>query len=79
VNVETAEQMLAKVRAFMARELDDDERALFIALLAPGVAQAYADREMETFGLVEWLPDRLPLALVDAIRNSGIRVQGLEA
>ncbi|MCB0993710.1 MAG: hypothetical protein KDB21_01370, partial [Acidimicrobiales bacterium] len=56
-----AAQLLDKLRAFVAG-LDDDERALFATLLAPGVAQAYApDDEDEVVGFGSaWLPQRLP-------------------
>lgn len=39
---DTAERLLAKVREFAA-SLDDDERALFATLIAPGVARAYQE------------------------------------
>ena len=73
-----AERMLDKLKDFMARELDGEERALLAALLAPGVARAHDDREVEGFGLIDWLPAALPSSLEDAVRRGGIRVVGLE-
>jgi hypothetical protein len=69
--------LLEKLRAFIANELDDQERALFAALLAPGVAQAYEGDEVEAFGLTIWSPGTLPEALASALRESGVRVEGL--
>ena len=73
-----AERMLGKLRDFMARELDDEERALLAALLTPGVARAYEDREVAGFGLVDWAPDALPASLEEALRRGGVRVTGLD-
>ncbi len=73
-----AERMLAKLRDFMARELDGEERALLAALLTPGIARAYADDEVEGFGLVDWVPDALPASLEAALRQGGVRVTGLD-
>jgi hypothetical protein len=69
--------MLAKLRDFMARELDGEERALLAALLTPGIARAYEEHEVEGFGLVDWLPDALPASLEEALRRGGVRVTGL--
>lgn len=86
-NREAAERLLAKVREFVA-SLDDDERALFATLLAPGVARAYQeDDEVVGFGEagareagageVGWSPAALPDALVRELREQGVRVEGL--
>lgn len=72
-----AQRMLEKVKAFVSDELDDEERPLFAALVAPGVAHAYGADEASGFGLVEWRPDAVPDALVDALRAEGVRVVGL--
>lgn len=71
-----AERLLEKLREFVAG-LDDDERVLFAALLAPGVAQAYLDEEAEVagFGMTDWQPGRLPEALVESIRTRGLRIE----
>lgn len=73
-----AERLLAKLRHFIATELDEEERALLGALVAPGVAQAHAaaDAEVQGFG-GGWSPNDLPRALVTALRDSGVRVEGL--
>jgi hypothetical protein len=65
-----AQSMLAKLRDFMAQQLDAEERAMLAALLTPGIARAYVDREVEGFGLVDWLPETLPTALATALRQS---------
>jgi hypothetical protein len=71
-----AERLLEKLKRF-ADGLDDDEKAMLAALLAPGIAKAHADDdEVEGFGLVEWLPRRLPEALDDAIRGRRVRIEG---
>lgn len=72
-----AKRMLEKVKAFVSEQLDDEERPLFAALVAPGVASAYGADETSGFGLVEWRPDAVPGALVDALRAEGVRVVGL--
>ena len=71
-----AERLLEKVRQFIAEDLDDEERALFATLIAPGVARAYSD-EVESFGTSGWSPADLPDSLVNALRESGVRVEGL--
>ncbi|CAN5223245.1 hypothetical protein BH18ACT4_BH18ACT4_00350 [soil metagenome] len=72
-----AQRLLEKVRAFVRDDLNDEERGLFAALVAPGVARAYGEAEAAGFGLTEWRPDALPSSLVDALRNEGIQVSGL--
>lgn len=73
----SGEKLLEKVRAFVL-ELPGDERALFGALIAPGIAQAYIEDEVSGFAMTDWSTARLPAALSEAIRQSGIRVLGLE-
>lgn len=74
-----ADRLLAKIRTFVADELDDEEAVLFAALVAPGVARAYQDEaDVEGFGSdVDWRPGALPDSLAKAVRRSGIRVEGL--
>ena len=73
-----AERLLAKIRTFVAEQLTDDEAALFAALVAPAVAQAYRTDEASGPGSdVDWRPDALPEALAAAVRNGGVRVVGL--
>ena len=73
-----AERLLAKIRTFVAEQLNDDEAALFAALLAPGVAQAYrADAAAVSGADVDWRPDALPESLAAAVRDGGVRVVGL--
>ena len=75
-----AQRLLAKIRTFVANQLSDDEAALFAALVAPGVARAYQDDDGEVQGFgsdVDWRPGALPDSLAEAVRDSGIRVEGL--
>lgn len=71
-----AERLLAKVRSFVAEQLDDDEKALFAVLLAPGVSLAYPDDEVVGFA-VDWRAGALPEALATTLRDAGVRVEGL--
>ncbi|MDQ6728539.1 MAG: hypothetical protein M3066_20610 [Actinomycetota bacterium] len=74
-----AERLLAKLRHFIATELDQDERALLGALVAPGVARAHPDPDAEVQGFAAggWAPGDLPEALVNALRDADVRVEGL--
>jgi len=73
-----AERLLAKIRTFVTEQLNDDEAALFAALVAPAVAQAYQADEASGFGIdVDWRPDALPESLAAAVRDGGVRVVGL--
>jgi hypothetical protein len=74
----SAEKLLEKVRAFVAG-LPEEERALFAALIAPGIAQAYVEDEVAGFAMTEWSATRLPAVLAEAIQRSRIRVLGLES
>lgn len=72
---EAAARVLEKVRGFVS-SLDRDERAVFAALLAPGVASAYSpDTEVAGFAMDDWSPDRLPDALRSQVREQHIRVE----
>ena len=71
-----AERMLEKVRHF-ASSLDAEERALFAALLAPGVAAAWVeDDEVEGFGTV-WSTTRVQRHLHEAVRKGSLRIEGM--
>jgi hypothetical protein len=65
------------LRAFVTDQLADDERPLLAALIAPGVAQAYAEDEVQGFAMTEWSGSALQAALAEAVRRRGIRVVGL--
>src|SRR4051794_24397266 len=73
-----AARLLDKLRAFVG-SLDDEERAVMAALLAPGVASAYTDPEPDVVGFgkssVAWAPARLPDALTGRIRHQHLRVE----
>jgi hypothetical protein len=73
-----AERLLAKIRTFVAEQLDDDEAALFAALVAPAVALAYQLDDASGLGSdVDWRPNALPESLAAAVRDGGVRVEGL--
>lgn len=67
-----ATRLLDKLKHFAA-SLDDEERELLAALLAPGVAAAYD--EVEGFG-TGWSMGTLPRHLADAIEGRGLRIEG---
>lgn len=70
------ERLLAKLAAF-SRDLDENERAALARLLAPGVSLAFDEAEVGGFAMVDWPSDGLGEALGDALRRSGLRVEGL--
>ena len=72
-----ADRLLAKIRAFVTEQLDDEEAVLFAALVAPAVARAYLDDGSGPGADVDWRPEALPDALVAAVRDGGIKVVGL--
>ena len=73
---EAAERLIEKVRTF-AESLDEVERPLFAALIAPGVAAAWSDSdEVEGFGSA-WSATRVQRYLQSAIRNQNLRIEGL--
>jgi len=73
---EAATRLLAKLRAFVAEDLDEQESALLAVLLAPGVAMAYPDDEVVGFA-VDWHANALPESLATTLREGGLRVEGL--
>jgi hypothetical protein len=78
VDESVAERLLEKLRAFIATNLDAEERAVLAQLLAPGIALAYDEDEVEGFVATRWSSQALPRFLVDALRTSGVRVVGLD-
>jgi hypothetical protein len=74
---DAARRLLDRLRDFAA-SLEDDERALLGALLAPGIALAHQDGEadVEGFAMIGWHPGHLPEALERAVRESNLRVDG---
>jgi len=76
VTAEAAQRLLAKLRSFVADELDDEERSLLAVLLAPGVSLAYPEDEVVGFA-VDWRSNALPDALAVTLREGGLRVEGL--
>ena len=73
-------RLIEKIRWFVRDHLDEQERALFGALLAPGIAAAYRDAstEVEGFVLTEWAPGSIPEELARSLREKGIRVSGID-
>jgi len=76
---DVAARLLGKLRVFVG-SLDDDERAVMAALLAPGVASAYVEEDepdVVGFGMasVPWRPGRLPDTLSGRIREQHLRIE----
>jgi hypothetical protein len=71
-----ADRLLDKLRRLATESLDDEERALFAALIAPGIAAAYGEAEVQGFDSMA-VATVLPNALADAIRGREIRIEGL--
>jgi hypothetical protein len=76
---EASLRLIEKVRWFVREHLDEEERVLFGALVAPGIAAAYRDAgtEVEGFVITEWAPGVIPEALARGLRDKGIRVTGI--
>jgi hypothetical protein len=89
-DMEVARSLLAKVRTFVTTQLTDKESEMFATLLAPGVSLAYSDggddvTAFQSTGTgpdgpadVEWRPQALAGSLQEALRESGVRVVGLD-
>jgi hypothetical protein len=77
-----AVRLVQKLREFSQTGLDEDERALFAVLLAPGIAQAYARDDVSGYSVgysvTEWDPRTFPESLAAALRESGVMVIGLD-
>lgn len=73
MDASAVERLLAKLRAFIATELDTEEREVLAALLAPGVAAAYGD---EVTGFTSGAIAPLPEVLAVALQRAGIRAVG---
>ena len=76
---EAAHRLFDKLKVFAA-SLDEEERALLAALLAPGVARAYDEAEVEGFDAgsgVGWRPEALPESLAAAVKERDLRIVGL--
>jgi len=71
-----ADRLLDKLRRLATESLDDEERALFAALIAPAIAAAYGEAEVQGFDSMA-VATVLPSALTDAIRERQITIQGL--
>jgi hypothetical protein len=75
---DAATRLVAKIRDFVADNLSEEERVLFAALLAPGVAQAYNETDVAGFAMVDWSSGEFPDALGRALRQAHVRVTGLD-
>lgn len=71
-----ADRLIEKLRAFAA-DLDEEERGLLGALIAPGIRLAYPAEDVAGFDMVAWAEDALPASLAEAVRTSGVQVVGL--
>jgi hypothetical protein len=70
--------LLSKLRDLVINQLDDEERAMFAALIAPAIARVYDEEaEVAGFAVAAWSPEALPEALRAAIRGRHIRIVGL--
>lgn len=74
--MEVAHTLLAKLRSFVSRELNEKESEMFATLLAPGVSLAYPGDD-DTGSGAEWRPGALAESLCEALRESDVRVVGL--
>jgi hypothetical protein len=75
---DSAQRLLDKLKAF-AESLDDEERAVLAALVAPAVALAYSEPDVEGYdfgGGVGWRPEALPESLAEAVRGRDLRIVG---
>jgi hypothetical protein len=77
---DASDRLIEKIRWFAREHLDEEERALFGALLAPGIAAAYRDAstEVEGFVLTDWAPGSIPEDLARRLREKGVRVSGID-
>jgi hypothetical protein len=77
---DASDRLIDKIRAFVRDDLDDQERVLFGALLAPGIAAAYNDAstEVEGFALMDWAPTSIPGDLARTLRERGVRISGID-
>ena len=62
------------MRVFVAERLDEEEGALFAALVAPGVALAYPEDEVAGFA-ADWRPNALPDTLAEELRVRSVWVE----
>gem|GEM_PF-5436620 len=72
-----ADRLLVKLQAFV-ESLDDEERQLLAALLAPGVAQAHVEPEVAGFAVSgdgTWRVAQLPESLASRIRDGRLRIE----
>ncbi|HEX6477025.1 MAG TPA: hypothetical protein VF005_07095 [Acidimicrobiales bacterium] len=80
LGAEASVRLIGKIRRFVHEELDEEERVLFGALVAPGIAAAYknASSEVEGFVLTDWATGSIPADLARGLREEGIRVIGID-
>lgn len=62
IDTDAASRLLQKLREFVRTRLEEDERALAAVLLAPGLAQAYAEEEVAGVPSTRWSERALPEA-----------------
>lgn len=73
-------RLLAKVCAFVVADLDPEERVLFAALVAPGVACASVPDGATPWSAAAalWTMPPLPASLRHALRADGLFALGLD-
>lgn len=74
METDAARSLVGKVQEFARTQLEDEERALFALLVAPGISRAYPEDDVHGFTMTGWNPEALPDTLVEALRSSGLRV-----
>lgn len=78
-DADAATRLIEKIRWFVRDHLDEEERVMFGALVAPGIVAAYreASTEVEGFMVTEWSAN-IPDSLARALREKGVRVSGID-
>ena len=69
--------MLEKLERFVRDELEPEERAAFALLVAPGIASAYEESDVEGFVMTDWRQSALAESLRGTLRHESVRVIGL--
>ncbi|MBA2427818.1 MAG: hypothetical protein H0V60_12155 [Actinobacteria bacterium] len=76
---EAAERLLRKLKDFVISQLDEEERTYLGVLLAPGVAAAFSEEEVDGYYLTHWSADALLQELRSALRKEGAHFVRLRA
>jgi hypothetical protein len=74
---DAAERLLAKLRRFIAEDLDESEQTMFAMLLAPGISLIYDETEVVGFSMVSVQSGEFAELLEGALRRAGVQVSGI--